>query len=1089
MAVGDATPAVKAPKSGGTCLERQSVTLAASDGWRCVVSMTPEQALLVRVEQRDVDVVVRLTGPKSEEIVAVDAPTKRASPELALLGPQLAGTHVLVIRPTDPATNATGVEVSLNRLQGGEATGLARALMMMTLSATPVEKPTAETAQRSITRLRDALEQVQAAGAKEYEAEVLLRIAALYYWTINDWANAAIAASNASAAAARALDPVMQSQAAMIRAASLLEIANAMKQPGRRTGAHPEQTQFDEAMVLLAAAADVFQQEMRPFDQAQAINYLGIALFYQGQYSDARARFQQAARTYRALGERTSEALPLQNIAMIDYDGGDYSRAIGSYQSLLKVLSPVNDAGYYMSVLLNLGNAQYVMGDFERALHSFMTALQLSEEKSFVAEQARSLHGLGLVYLAIGERERAEVFLERALTLRRSIAKQDPRGLQTSRLWVGDLKRENGDVREALALHVEALDNALTVTQKARALYSIGRDHESQDDPAAAMQAYTSALKLELPEDWPVRVSVLGSYGRAMLHSGDSTGREYVLKAARLHETRGDDDLAAQGYFTLALDDRDRGQLNASVANTEKALALFESQRLRAVNPDLRATYLGNRAAVFETQTDLYTTLWRQAADKKEKERLQNRALSTLAAKRQQVLDDFRELARPLRAGDDAAAADDVTVLDGLIAAKRHRLAVIMEQPTPSPEKIESLRKDISVLRTRLDLAHASSGTAAGSSSKTTGSAQALRPIQSTLDRDAVLLVYQLGENRSWVWAVTREAAVAFELAPRAEIERIARLLYATWSSPGADPASHSLEMAASRQILGPVAELLEDKATVLIAADGILRSVPFGALWMDGAGSTPPRRLMETHAVALRASLGDSAPAAGETRGGANNRILLIGDPTVAKSAGESRPQLQADPWSWEPLPGTRREVQAIADIAADWRSYVLLGSEATKSALLSMPLDTFRAIHFATHARLDVQDPQLSAIALSSRDATFASSGSTLSVREILGFKLTAETVVLSACEASLGKEYRGQLSFGLSEAFLLAGARNVLGSLWRVSDEGAQEYMRHFYEQYVRHDASPAAAAQAAARTMARDPAFKHPYFWAAFVVNER
>ena len=110
-------------------------------------------------------------------------------------------------------------------------------------------------------------------------------------------------------------------------------------------------------------------------------------------------------------------------------------------------------------------------------------------------------------------------------------------------------------------------------------------------------------------------------------------------------------------------------------------------------------------------------------------------------------------------------------------------------------------------------------------------------------------------------------------------------------------------------------------------------------------------------------------------------------------------------------------------------------------------------------------------------------------LTVREIVGFKLNAETVVLSACEASLGKSYRGQLSFGLSEAFLLAGAHNVLGSLWKVSDEAAQAYMQRFYQAYVRFDATPAASARAAALEMSRDPVFSHPYFWAAFAITQR
>ena len=213
------------------------------------------------------------------------------------------------------------------------------------------------------------------------------------------------------------------------------------------------------------------------------------------------------------------------------------------------------------------------------------------------------------------------------------------------------------------------------------------------------------------------------------------------------------------------------------------------------------------------------------------------------------------------------------------------------------------------------------------------------------------------------------------------------------------------------------------------------------------------------------------------------------MGDPTSAATRNTAAPELLTDPWAWQPLPGSRREIESIEQIASGWRSYVLMGAQATKPALLNLPLDTFHTIHFATHARLDVLDPQLSSIALSSRDASFGSSNSTLSVREIVGFKLKADAVVLSACEASLGKDYRGQLSFGLSEAFLLAGARNVLGSLWRVSDDAAQAYMRSFYREYVQHDAEPMVAAQAAARELARQPQFSHPFFWAPFVVTQQ
>jgi CHAT domain-containing protein len=167
---------------------------------------------------------------------------------------------------------------------------------------------------------------------------------------------------------------------------------------------------------------------------------------------------------------------------------------------------------------------------------------------------------------------------------------------------------------------------------------------------------------------------------------------------------------------------------------------------------------------------------------------------------------------------------------------------------------------------------------------------------------------------------------------------------------------------------------------------------------------------------------------------------------------------------------------VTEIASIARGWQSVSLVREKATRSALLAQPLSNFRVIHFATHALLDVHDPQLSALVLSG--------SSSLTLRDVMNLELKTDAVVLGACESSLGKQYRGQLSLGLSEAFLFAGADNVLGSLWPVSDEATAHYIRAFYEHYVR-GGTPSAAARIVALSMMRDPRYRHPFYWAAFV----
>jgi CHAT domain-containing protein/Tfp pilus assembly protein PilF len=1061
--------------TNGSCNTRQLVVVHAQQGWRCTIKLTTRDALVVRVDQRDIDVVVSLQDERGQQALSVDSPTMRAGAEMLLIGPRLNGRYTLVVLPKAVVASAHQALLVMSRFSGPAA--LLSGLGELTGASAPEQEQTAESGKARIVQLQSALLKFQSADAPQWQAEALLRIAALQFWIVNDWAAAASGASLAMAAFARVDDPVMRAQASVIRAASLLELASAIKTSGARGSTGAAQSPFDEATDLLNSAAAVLQRAGLRYGQAQALNFAGVGFFYQDNYAAARTRYHEAAAIFRSLGDKGSAALPMQNIAHIDLGSGDYAKAITSFKSALEVLDPSADAGQYVTVLINLGTAQYVMGQFEPALRSLTSALEICEKHGFPAEKARSLHGLGMVYLVIGDRDRAQVLLERALELRRPLAQQDPRSLQTSLIRVGDLRREQGDVRGALDLHVQALEAASSPTQRARAFYAIGRDHESNDALTAAAQAYGSGLKLDLPQDFPIRVALLGSYGTVLLRSGDSSGRSLVEQAAQLHEARGDVDWAAQDYVAIAEADRRRNALDSALRNAHKAVSLYESQRLGAVNPDLRATYLASRADAAALLGEIYMTLWDQSSSTTEQQRLSEAALLGLENSRQRALNDFRSLA----GSGTAESSTELARLDALLSAKRHRLATLLEQQNPDADAIAGLSNDISLLRTQIDIAQTKPIAPDPSSSHPAGSVDAM---QRTLQPRETVLVYQLGADHSRLWRVTRDAVSVTRLSGRTRLEDAARELYSRWHTPAA-PVDLKREIAASRILLGDAAaSWLHEGGTVVVVTDGILRSVPFGALLIEDRNGGY-QRLLTTHEVLFRSTIkGETAAAArAET---AINRILLVGDPTAPSSGTAAN---SVDPWALPPLPGSRREVESIAAIAADWRRYVLLGAEATKPALLSMPLDTFRAIHFATHARLDVQDPQLSSIALSSRQALSGFSSSMLSVREIVGFKLNAETVVLSACEASLGKSYRGQLSFGLSEAFLLAGAHNVLGSLWKVSDDAAQAYMQRFYRAYVRDDQTPAASARMAAVELSRDPAFSHPYFWAAFAVTQR
>jgi CHAT domain-containing protein len=216
--------------------------------------------------------------------------------------------------------------------------------------------------------------------------------------------------------------------------------------------------------------------------------------------------------------------------------------------------------------------------------------------------------------------------------------------------------------------------------------------------------------------------------------------------------------------------------------------------------------------------------------------------------------------------------------------------------------------------------------------------------------------------------------------------------------------------------------------------------------------------------------------------------------------------------------LPATRAEASAIVAGSAGG-SRLLLGPEASEQELVQMAkngeLSRYRTIHLATHALVDDERPERSALVLSQVDLPDPYEAAVkgeriydglLDAKEIVReWKLSADLVTLSACETGLGKKVVGEGYVGLAHAFLQAGARSLLVSLWRVEDRSTSMLMERFYENWrggytgVRGEGhAPGAslpkveALQEAKRWLRewRDEVgqkpYGHPYYWAGFVL---
>lgn len=183
-------------------------------------------------------------------------------------------------------------------------------------------------------------------------------------------------------------------------------------------------------------------------------------------------------------------------------------------------------------------------------------------------------------------------------------------------------------------------------------------------------------------------------------------------------------------------------------------------------------------------------------------------------------------------------------------------------------------------------------------------------------------------------------------------------------------------------------------------------------------------------------------------------------------------------------PLPGTRTEVEAInqvhLSIGSVTRSFI--EETANEEHIKKGELEHFDYIHLATHGFVNSQYPELSGLLLA-QDANSPEDGILYS-GEILGLKLNAQLVTLSACETALGKKVEGEGTRGLATAFLFAGARNVVASLWKVSDASTAELMIDFYTEMLTGK-DKATALKLAKLKLIHSDHFSHPYYWSPFI----
>jgi CHAT domain-containing protein len=409
------------------------------------------------------------------------------------------------------------------------------------------------------------------------------------------------------------------------------------------------------------------------------------------------------------------------------------------------------------------------------------------------------------------------------------------------------------------------------------------------------------------------------------------------------------------------------------------------------------------------------------------------------------------------------------------------------------------------------------------------------------VDDETALLEYSLGEQSSYLFVITRQNAAVFKLPAGSTMDQLAmdfraqlipprlqrrnvgidvptadqqRGLGLSTAAPATDTAAFSRASHALYKVaVAPAAAMIGNRRLVIVA-DGALNFVPFEALvTTDRAGDySSLDYLIKTNRVSYAPSASVTAAVRDQKRAVGRN-ILLVADPVFSSKDPRSptgspgispevirglgldsavddvnglRPQ-SLDALDLPRLPGTRSEAEQIGRLTkgAGAQAELWLDLNANEDQLKTRDLQSYRAVHIATHGLLDAMRPQFSGLVLSLVGNKGDDDGF-LRTAEVFNLRLGAPLVMLSACESGLGKVKRGEGVTGLSRAFLYAGANTVGVTLWSVADKPTAELMTDFYQRLLGPNPSPSEAMREAQLAMISGKKYSAPFYWAPFVL---
>ena len=756
-----------------------------------------------------------------------------------------------------------------------------------------------------------------------------------------------------------------------------------------------------------------------------AKGYTDIEIDYRATKRD----WLEAQELANELGEKqwvTRASGELGLVAFLEGSPGRAARLLGG--ALLSTMASGDTAGQIRFLEL-IGRGFEEVNRNTEALRFFERASKLADAEKDSGLPFMAYEGKAQALFALGRADEAKTVLENALGKARL---KRNRGHEARLLiLLGEMASQTGDRKQAIA----DLEDAAQISKRvqffrteADAMFGLATLYRDAGDLLTAEARATDGLV-------------------ASQRVGD---RYYVPRNLTMLA-----DLKAR-----------RGRVSEASAFYEQAEDVIESMLISQDEPYWNSSVAASMSQTYLQHFELLTNSGDVPGAFQVLERVRGRTLAWAL--------EGRKAVPTAESGQTASLETDIAELQ----------AQLMQ--TNSPEQHELLMDRLVEYERRLGLAW-TKGDAPGHGLPVQPAS--LSKLQEGLQPDEVLLEYVLDDPTSFCVVVSQKGANVRALpAGRKEIENLSQQFVSEIRTKGT-----GAEL--SKRLYAMLVKPLPEAATAtrfIIAPDAILNLLPFEAL-----RDTQGEYLLKSRVISYvpsgtilnmlrRSGKRQLAPrpllAVGdveyENQGGSGRRIPL---PASVRGRIE-RGIADLSGIGLHDLPETRAEVEEIGKIVGS-DAVILLGKDATETGFKKQPLDQFRILHLAVHGFADTQYPERSALVLGT-DPQSGDDG-LLQVREIIRLRLNAELTTLSACDSGVGKLQGQEGISNLVEAFLVAGSKSVVASLWSADDTFASALMEQFYRHLARDEDTSSALRNAKLDLLARYGDQVSPFYWAAFI----